>query len=325
MPKDLYGLLGLKKGASKDEIKRAFRKMARKYHPDVNPGDNKAEEKFKEINQAYQVLLDDEKRQMYDRFGVVDGDPSTGPFQGRSGPGGSYTYTYTGGPGGIDFNDVFSNIRGRSSGVRVDFEDIFGDVFDVFSQRRGRGAPSGRRQAMPREGEDLRYEMEITLEDSFHGGQRKVQFSNPGTNEMKSITIKIPQGVRNGQKLRVAGEGMPGTHGGPPGDLYVEMKVRPHGKFQRKGDDIHVQVPIKLTEAVLGGKIKVPNLENEKLTMTIPPGTQANQKFRLKGKGFPIMRSQNKGNLIVEVLVQIPTNLTSEQRVEFEKLRNLMN
>ncbi|MHC1590638.1 MAG: DnaJ C-terminal domain-containing protein [Candidatus Helarchaeales archaeon] len=328
MPKkDLYEILGIKKGATKEEIKRAFRKMARKYHPDVNPGDKNAEEKFKEINQAYQILMDDEKRKMYDQFGVIDGDPSSGPFTGRAGPGGTRTYYYTSsGPVGFDFSEIFGNFGGRGSGFRVnigdfDFFNDLGDIFDVFSG--GRSTRGSRKSRRPRAGEDLRYDMELSLEEAFRGGERKISFQDPSTGRNKTLTIKIPRGVRDGQKLRLAGEGMPGINNGPPGDLYVVLKIRPHPIFRLEGNDIVVQVPIKLTDAVLGTKVRVPNIENEKLTIKIPPGAQPNQRFRVKGKGFPILKSSQRGNLIVEVKVQIPKNLTPEQRKYFEKLREL--
>jgi len=324
--KNLYELLGIKKGASKEDIKRAFRKMARKYHPDVNPGDKNAEEKFKEINQAYQILMDDEKRKMYDQFGVIDGDPSSSPFQGRAGPGGTYTYYTTGGPGGFDFSEIFSRVGGRGSGVHVnvgdfDFFNDLGDIFDVFTGARStRGRKKTRR---PRAGEDLRYTMEISLEEAFHGGEQRISFQDPITNKNKTLTIKIPRGIADGQKLRLAGEGMPGINNGPPGDLYVVIKIRPHPIFKREGNDLLVKIPIKLTDAVLGTKIRIPNIENEKITITIPPGTQPNQKFRVKGKGFHILKSSERGNLIVETIVKIPKKLNSEQRQHFEKLKKM--
>ena len=323
--KDLYGILGLKKGASKEEIKKSFRKMARKYHPDVNPGDKNAEEKFKEVNEAHQILMDDKKREMYDKFGVIDGDHTTNPFQGRPGPRGGTTYYSTGGPGGFDFSEIFNQRGGSGSGVRVnigdfDFFNDLGDIYDVFSG--GRSTRGQRPGNYPREGEDLRYDLTIDLMEALNGGQKKLQFQDPVSRKSKTLTITIPKGVHHGQKLRLGGEGGPGINGGPSGDLYVVIKIRPHSIFKRSGNDIIVEVPIKLTDAVLGAKIQIPTIENQKLTISIPPGTQNEQKLRLKNQGFPILKTSERGNLIAKIKVEIPKSLTNEQKKYFEMLRN---
>ncbi|NHI92465.1 MAG: hypothetical protein EAX96_08170 [Candidatus Lokiarchaeota archaeon] len=323
MVKDLYGTLGIQKGANEEEIKRAFRKMARKYHPDVNPNDKDAEQKFKEVNEAYQILMDPKKKEMYDKFGVIEGDPSSGPFGGRGAPGGQkYTWT-SGGPGGFDFSEIFSNIGGRGGGrVNVGDFDFFNDLGDIFDVFQGGRSTRGRRNVrMPQAGEDLRYDLSITFEESYFGTKKSVQFQKPGTNETKTITINIPKGVRNGQKLRVPNEGMPGTNGGQNGDLYINIKVVDHPIFSRKDDDLLCEVTIPLTTAILGGKIQVPSIEKENITISIPPSTQPGAKLRLKGKGFEFMKSGGQGNQIVKIKVQIPKSLTPSQKIHFEKLR----
>ena len=326
MVKDLYEILGISKGASEEEIKRAFRKMARKYHPDVNPNDKDAEQKFKEINGAYQILMDPKKKEMYDKFGVIDGDPSSGPsgpFGGRGGPGGR-TYTWTsGGPGGVDFSEIFSNIGGRGGGRAsprdFDFFNDLGDIFDVF--QGGRSTRGRRNVRMPQAGEDLRYDLSISFEESYFGTKKKLQFQKPGTEETKTITVNIPKGVRNAQKLRVPNEGMPGTNGGQNGDLYININVANHPIFSRKDDDLVCEVSVPLTTAILGGKIQVPSIEKENVSINIPPGTQPGAKLRLKGKGFDLLHSNRQGNQIVKIKVKIPKTLTPTQKEFIEKLK----
>ena len=277
MAKDYYKTLGINKGASKEEIKRAFRKLARKYHPDVNPEESKSGEKFKKINEAYSILNDDKKREMYDKFGVVDGDPSS--YQQRSGfPGGgraqqgpygtTYYYTTSGSPGGFDFSEIFGNIGKKSGTSRnqgfggSDFFNDLGDIFDVFSSKGGSTrARSTNYNNIPRVGEDLRYDMEIDFMDAFYGGERKVQYKDPSTGKLTSLNVKIPKGIKDNQKLRLKGKGMPGENGGSPGDLYISIHVKPHNIFDRRDDDIYVVQEVPFTTAVLGGKIQVPGIE----------------------------------------------------------------
>ncbi|MHA1378686.1 MAG: DnaJ C-terminal domain-containing protein [Candidatus Helarchaeota archaeon] len=332
MVKDYYKLLGINKNATKEEIKRAFRKMARKYHPDVNPGDKSAEEKFKEINEAYMLLMDDKKREMYDKFGVVEGDPSSyqkygGPGTGfHRGPGGSYTYTYTGRPGGINFEEIFGKVGGRSGSRSSQFTDFdffsdLGDIFNVF--RGGSGGRAGRKSArMPHAGEDLRYDMEIDFKEAYFGGERTIKFVNPGSKEEKTIKVKIPKGIHQEQKLRIPGEGMPGTHGGPAGDLYISVKIRKHPYFKRKGDDLYYETEIPFTVAALGGKVKVASMEGN-LTLTIPPGTQDLTTFRLKNQGFYGIGSEKRGNLLVKVKIKVPKKLNQKQKRLLKDLQAL--
>ncbi|MHA1104337.1 MAG: DnaJ C-terminal domain-containing protein [Promethearchaeota archaeon] len=330
MPKDYYKTLEISKNASKEEIKRAFRKMARKYHPDVNPNEQKSGEKFKEINEAYTILSDDKKKEMYDKFGVVDGEPSTyqqrtGGVRGgnvHQGPNGTtYYYSSTGSPGGFDFSDIFGQSR-RSRNSGYDYFNDLGDIFDVFANQRGSTrARSTRTTKYPREGEDLRYDMEIDFMDAYLGGKRKVQYKDPLTGENKNLTITIPRGIRDEHKLRLKGKGMPGEDGGIPGDLYIVVHVQQHNLFKRDGDDIYIDQEIPYTTAVLGGKIQVPGLEKN-ITVTVPPKTKDKTVLRLKNKGFYKLNSEEKGNQLVRIHIKIPTKISKKQKELLEELKS---
>ncbi len=332
MAKDYYKLLELDKGASKEEIKRAFRKMARKYHPDVNPDEPKSGEKFKEINEAYTILSDDKKRDMYDKFGVVEGDTST--YQNWGGPPGSdrvhqspdgttYYYSTSGSPGGFDFSEIFGNHNNsgsRSGGF--DFFNDLGDIFDVFN-RRGQGstrARSSNYNNTPREGDDLRYDMEIDFMDAFNGGKKKVQYNDPTTGQMQSLNVNIPRGIKDDQKLRLKGKGMQGENGGSPGDLYIAIHIRNHPKFERKGDDIYVEQEVPFTTAALGGKIQVLGVENT-LNVTVPPGTSDRSILRLKSQGFYKTGSEERGSELVKISIKVPTKLNKSQKELLKKLK----
>ena len=333
MPKDYYKTLEISKNASKEEIKRAFRKMARKYHPDVNPDEQKSGEKFKEINEAYTILSDDKKKEMYDKFGVVDGEPST--YQQRAGgvrggghvhqgpDGTTYYYSSTSSPGGFDFSDIFGQSRGsRKKNRGNDYFNDLGDIFDVFSNQRGSTrARSTRTTKYPREGEDLRYDMEIDFMDAYLGGKRKVQYKDPLTGENKNLTITIPRGIRDEHKLRLKGKGMPGEDGGIPGDLYIVVHVQQHNLFKRDGDDIYIDQEIPFTTAVLGGKIQVPGLEKN-ITVMVPPKTKDTTVLRLKNKGFYKLNSEERGNQLVRIHIKIPTKLSKKQKELLEELKS---
>jgi DnaJ-class molecular chaperone len=337
MAKDYYTILGIERNATKEEIKRAFRKLARKYHPDVNPNEKKTGEKFKEINEAYSVLSDDKKREMYDKFGVVEGDPSTYQQTTSGVPGGrqvyqspdgtTYYYSTSGGPGnfeGFDFNEVFGNHKGASGG-RVggfDFFNDLGDIFDVFSKRgvgstRARSADFGSR---PREGDDLRYDLEIDFMDAFYGGEKRIQYKDPATRQIQNIKVKIPRGIKDDQKLRLKGKGMPGESGGESGDLYISIHIGKHPTFERKDDDLYVVQEVPFTTAVLGGKIQVPGIEKS-LSVTVPPGTEDNAMLRLKNQGFSIINSEERGNLLVNIRINVPKKFTKTQKELLEKLK----
>jgi DnaJ-class molecular chaperone len=331
MVKDYYETLGIEKGASKEEIKRAFRKMARKYHPDVNPNESKSGDKFKEINEAYSILSDDKKREMYDKFGVVDGDTSAyqqwagapGGSRGYQTPDGNVYYysTSSGTPEGFDFSEIFGQTRNskRSSGGYDFFNDL-GDIFDVFSRGGSTRSRSSQNANFPREGEDLRYDMEISFMDAFLGGKRKVQYKDPISSENKNLTITIPRGLRDEQKLRLKGKGMPGENGGSPGDLYIVVHVKDHDIFKREGDDIYIEYDIPYTTAVLGGKLQVPGIENP-ITVTVPPRTKDSTILRLKNKGFYKINSDQRGNQLVKINIKIPVKLNKKQKELLEEIK----
>jgi len=332
MAKDYYKILGIDKGASKEEIKRVFRKLARKYHPDVNPDEPKSGEKFKEINEAYSVLSDDKKREMFDKFGVVEGDPSTyqqwGGVSGRDGqvyqsPDGTpFYYSTTGSSEGYNFNDIFGkSSKSRKTGG-FDFFNDLGDIFDVFSHRGGssRSRSTSADYNIPREGEDLKYNIEIDFMDAFNGIQRKIQYKDPLMGQNKTLTIKIPRGIKDNQKLRLKGKGLPGENGGKPGDLYIIVKIKKHSKFERKDDDVYIEQEIPFTTAVLGGNVQVPGTEKA-LYVTIPPGTEDSTVLRLKNQGFYKINSEQKGNLMVRIKIKVPKRLKMNQKDLLEKLQ----
>jgi DnaJ-class molecular chaperone len=332
MAKDYYQILGVPKNASKEEIKRAFRKMARKYHPDVNPDQPKSGEKFKEINEAYTILSDEKKREMYDKFGVVDGDPSayqqwSGGIPGggrtyRSPDGTTYYYSTSDSPGGVNFSEIFGNNQNRKSGFGgFDFFNDLGDIFDVFSNFGGSTrARSARSTNRPREGDDLRYDMEIDFMDAFYGGKRKIQYRDPSTGKLTTLNVNIPKGIKDGQKLRLKGKGMPGENGGVPGDLYISIHIKKHPKFERRDDDISIKQEIPYTTAVLGGKIQVPGIEKT-LNVTVPPGTSDSSVLRLKNQGFYKINSDERGNLLVKIKIKVPKKINKNQKELIQKLQ----
>ncbi len=332
MAKDYYQTLGINKGASKEEIKRAFRKMARKYHPDVNPDEPKSGDKFKEINEAYSILSDDKKREMYDKFGVVEGDSSTyqnwggapgGARVHRSPDGTTYYYSTSGSPGGFDFSEIFGNrTNSRSGSGGFDFFNDLGDIFDVFN-RRGGGSTRARSpnyNNFPREGDDLRYDMEIDFMDAFYGGKKKVQYKDPTTGQMKTLNVNIPKGIKDDQKLRLKGKGMSGENGGSPGDLYIAIHIKKHPKFERRDDDIYIEQEVPYTTAALGGKIQVSGIEKT-LNVNVPSGTNDSSLLRLKNQGFYKINSDQRGNLLVKIKIKVPDKLNKNQKNILEKLQ----
>lgn len=335
---DLYALLEVSRDASEAEIKKAYRKLAMKYHPDRNPGDKAAEEKFKEIQRAYEILSDPQKRAVYDRYGLAGIDPSAAAAASAG------------------FDDLASA-----------FGSIFEDLF---------GGGSRRNRSQVYRGADLRLHLEITLEEAAHGATKTVRVpifeacptcqgsgAKPGTRprpcltcggtgqvrmqqgfftiqqtcpdchgsgtliadpcpdchgagrvrKQKTLEVKIPAGIDTGMRLRQSGYGEPGINGGPPGDLYVEIHVKPHPVFRRDGDDLHCEMPISIVTAALGGEIEIPTLDGEAL-LRIPPGTQTGQVFRLRGKGIRNVRQQGVGDLYCHVVVETPVNLTERQK-----------
>ena len=346
--RDYYEVLGVNRDADAEAIKKAYRKLAMKHHPDRNPDDKSAEEKFKEAKEAYEILTDGQKRAAYDQYGHAGVDPSAGGGRGGAG----------------------------SSG----FSDAFGDIFgDIFGQARG-----GSRSGVYR-GADLRYNLEITLEQAARGTETKIRIptaencetchgsgSKPGTqpktcptceghgqvrvqqgffsiqqtcpkchgtgkfiadpcgschgagriNKHKTLSVKIPAGVDEGDRIRLSGEGEPGVNGGPPGDLYVQMQVKPHAVFQRESNDLHCEMPVSFATAALGSEIDIPTLDGQ-AKIRIPAETQSGKIFRLRGKGIKGVRSHTHGDLMCHVVVETPVHLTERQKellCEFEAI-----
>jgi len=352
--RDYYEVLGVARDASEDALKKAYRKLAMKWHPDRNQGDKEAEAKFKELNEAYDVLKDPERRAAYDRYGHAAFEPG-GP---AAGPGGS------GGGGGSPFGGAF--------------EDIFEEMFGRFGGAgRGRGGATGR-------GADLRTQVEISLEEAFAGTKTTIRIPTSVTCEAcrgtgaeggassgvqtcptcqgsgkvraqqgffliertcptcggsgrviknpckichgagrvqreRTLSVTIPPGVEDGTRIRLAGEGEAGLRGAPAGDLYVDVAVRPHPIFQRDGANIYIRVPLRMTQAALGGHVEVPTIDGGRARVTIPAGTQTGDQFRLRGKGFSVLRSAARGDMYVQVSVETPRNLTPRQRELLEQ------
>lgn len=309
--KDYYAILGVDRKASEKDIKAAYRRLARKYHPDVNPGDREATEKFKEINEAYQVLSDPAKRSRYDQLGP-DWEKTfrgAGPGAGPGFPGGFRNVRVEwGGPGDIgDFSEFFQTIFGDLGGVRVeDLGDILGGRTAGRRARRPRTIWRQAREAEPDYAAgDLEHPLEVTLEEAFSGGQRVLQLQTPtGT---RRLEVKIPAGVREGAKLRVAGQS------GTGGDLYLVVKYLPHSVFKPQGDNLETDVSVTLYQALLGGEVEVPTMRGP-VSMKIPAGTQPGQIFRLRGQGLPPFGAHSAGDELVKVHVALPTDLNERAR-----------
>ena len=319
---DYYSLLGVKRDASEREIKQAYRKLARKYHPDVNSGDKSAEAQFKQINEAYEVLSDKDKRRKYDQFGDqwqhADQFAKAG---GRQTPFGGFSQS-----GGTQF--YFGE---------QDLDSAFEDLF------RGFGAGAFRRRTQPRRGQDIDYPVAVTLEEVYRGATRtlSLRFEEPcsscqGTgrvqnvscsicrgagavSNLKRLEVKIPPGVRDRSRVRIAGKGGSGYGGAKNGDLYLVVSVKPNKLFERRGDDLQVEIEVPLTAVVLGGEIDVPTPKG-KLALKIPPETQNGRIFRLKGQGMPHLGKSSRGDLMAKVKVVLPTNLSSQEKELFKQL-----
>ena len=312
--KDYYEALGVSRDADEKEIKRAFRKKARQYHPDVNPGDEAAEERFKEINEAYEVLSDPEKRAKYDQFGSAWKD-----WERRGGQPGDFNWGQwtSGSPGGQRANVRYATAE--------DLEDLFGGgtpFSDFFSQLFGggggfRGAQGGAYRPRPQRGQDLEQEVEITFEEAYHGSTRLLH------KDGRRLQVKIPPGAATGTRIRMSGEGAPGAAGGQTGDLFLRVKVQPSPRFERRGDDLYTTVAVDLYTAILGGEAQV-ETPTGAVMLTIPAGTQNGQTFRLRGKGMPKLRHpEEHGDLYAEVEVELPTELSEHERELFQELKGL--
>lgn len=354
--RDHYDVLGVGRDADEAQIKSAFRRKAMQYHPDRNPGDSEAERNFKQVNEAYEILKDGEKRAAYDRFGHAAFEQGAGPGPGGFG-GGGFEFNF----GGGSFGDIF--------------EDIFGDIS---------GMNQGGRRRQPTRGQDLRYNMEVSLEDAFAGKQTTIRVPSAdrcescggsgseggaarvtcghcggrgrvrasqgfftvertcpqcqGEGEViekpcrtcngagrvrreKTLSVNIPAGVDDGTRIRLAGEGEPGMRGAPPGDLYIFVSVAPHDVFHRDGANIYCQVPLPMTTAALGGTLEVPTVEGARARVTIPEGAQGGDQFRLRGKGMSQLRSRARGDMYIEIEVETPRNLSARQREILQEFR----
>ncbi|TMC79619.1 MAG: J domain-containing protein [Chloroflexi bacterium] len=302
--KDYYKTLGVPKNATTEDIKKAYRKLARKYHPDVNKSAG-AEKSFKEINEANEVLSDPEKRKRYDTIGPEWEQFSRGAGARPSGAGG-FQYVYTGQPGENPFGDA----GGFSDFFRTLFGQAgnggFGDADDPFTRAR----PRSRTRA--HQGEDVEGEVEVTLPEAYRGTEQVIQISRESGGPPRRLTVKIPPGVRDGQRIRLAGQGSPGDNGGPPGDAYLRVRVKPHPFFTRDGDDLRVELPVALHEAILGGEVTVPTLKG-RVSLRIPPETQNGRTIRLAGQGMP-RPGGGHGDLYVTVKVVMPTKLNEKER-----------
>ena len=355
--KDLYSILGVSNDASTDELKKAYRKLAMKYHPDQNKDNPEAEEKFKEVSHAYDILKDEQRRAAYDRYGMAAFDPAMGGAAGGGHPGGDFS----------GFGGAFSDI----------FEDMFGDFMG-----------GGGRRGNTMRGSDVQYTLEITLEEAFKGKEAKIKIplndacdlcsgsgAEPGTSSNtvcstcdgagrvrqqqgfftieracptcqgegniiknpckkcagtgrirkdKTLKVKIPEGVESGRRIRLTGEGEAGLRGGPNGDLYVLLHVKPHKLFKRDAANLYCRVPITVTRAALGGEIEVPTIEGKRATVKVPAGTQTGQQFRIKGKGMTILRSDSRGDMYIEIFVETPVNLSRKQQDLLKELDESM-
>jgi DnaJ-class molecular chaperone len=324
MAKNFYDVLGVKRDASEKEIRSAYRKLARKYHPDVTPNDKAAESRFKEATAAFEVLSDADKRKKYDKYGdrweYADQIEEAQKRQSAAGwarQGGGSTFSFEGG----DFGSIFDNL---------------------FRRERG-----GSRAPAPRRGQDVETPVEVTLEEAFHGTTRTVNLQAQedcptcgGTGEVagaichtcdgigqvlrpRRLEVKVPPGVKTGSRVRMAGEGRPGLSGGTAGDLYLVVTVLPHNRFERKGDSLFVDVDVPYLDAILGGEVEVQTLDG-KVVLRIPEMTQNGRQIRLAGKGMPVLgSSERRGDLYVRVRVKMPEQLTDEERKHIEELRAL--
>lgn len=350
--KNYYDILGIDEDASQEEIKKAYRKKAKEYHPDVNPDDEQAEKKFHDLQEAYEVLSDPEKRKRYDSLGAnweqytqpgAGGGFGGGGPSGRGGAGG-FNVRWEDASGMSGFSDFFEEIFGDfySGGAQgqVDMEDLFGQQFSGGAQTRGRGGPrrgaQGRqRRGRPRQsGEDVENEIEVALTEAFHGSNRDLRMEYPkicsncgrqprpdcskcggqGVERVrKTINVKIPRGVKEGSKIRLKGEGGFGTGGGERGDLYLKVRMKEHPIFERDEENLYCEVPISPLEALDGGEIDVPGMD-ESPSMQLPPNTQSGQQFRLQGLGMPKINSDERGDLFVTVRIQLPSELSDDQK-----------
>lgn len=295
MAEDYYKILGVGKESSTDEVKKAYRKLALKFHPDKNPGNKEAEEKFKRINEAYAVLSDPAKRKEYDQFGSADS------FKQKFSQEDIFR--------GFDLNEILRDLGfGFGSPRQQGFSQTKTDHFGRFFGGQGYGQNYG---PMPQPGEDLYYNISITLEESVLGAEKKIALQKQS--RVEEVNVKIPKGINSGKKLRLVGKGTPGLNGGPAGDLYLEISILPHPIFARDGNDIYIEKSINFSQAVLGTTIDVPTLDGAIKRIKVPPGTQSNTKIRMKGFGVPATRNSLAGDQYVKISINVPKRLNDRQ------------
>lgn len=298
MEEDYYKILSVGRDASAADIQKAYRKLARKYHPDVNPDDASAKRKFQEIQKAYEVLNDAEKREMYDRYG------SSFESMGAGGPGAGPWRTHAAGSGGqaeVDFSQFFGG------GAQGGFEGGFGDIFRQFAGGGGGGGPRRGRQR-PRKGADLKHQIDIPFNTAVTGGEARINVKRPD-GKVEEIAVKIPAGIEDGKTIRLRGQGEQSPNGGPAGDILITVKAASHPSFRRRGSNLEVNVPVTLAEAGLGGKIDVPTPKGV-ITLTIPPGTSSGKRLRVKGHGVQL--KDTPGDLYAEIQIVLPSKIDSE-------------
>jgi curved DNA-binding protein len=306
--KDLYAILGVARDADDATIKKSYRKLAQKYHPDMNADDAAAEERFKKISHAYAILSEPERRKSYDEFGHVATDPNFDAEAARRAQAG-----FRGGSG--DFSDMFGAFGGNRGFGGGDPGDLGGLFENLFAGGRAQ-RPRRRR------GADLETVIDLEFTEAALGTDKRVEVTRPGPDGLprsESLTVRVPPGVNDGARIRLAGKGREGTGSGTPGDLYARVRVRPHRLFQRVGRDIQLEVPVSITEAVLGTEFEIPTLEGP-VRLQIPPGTDSGSKLRLREKGVPAAAGEPAGHLYVTVRIKVPKQLDDETRLKFEEL-----
>ena len=293
---EYYKILGVDKTASADEMKKAYRKLALKYHPDKNPGDKEAEAKFKEINEAYAVLSDEKKRKEYDMYGAAG-------FQQR--------YSQEDIFRNFDLNDILGQFGFNTGGGRTGFRfGGGGSPFDFFNQTGG-GCGGGGCRPQAAKGEDQTYELAVTLVEVLNGAEKNISLRRSGTTE--NVSVKVPKGIESGKRLRLSGKGAAAPGGGQPGDLYLKVTVLPHEQFIRDGDNLIMEKKIPFSEACLGAAVEIATLDGKSFKIKVPAGVQPEAKLRIKGQGLPSGPIGERGDLYVKMLVQVPKQLTSEQ------------
>jgi len=303
--KDYYQILEVGKKATADEIKKAYRKLARKYHPDANANNPKAEEKFKEIGEAYEVLKDPQKRQRYDQLGS-----NWKQYANAGRPEGGQSYS------SYDFGGRGFNFENMGGGFSDFFEMFFGSASNQRPSNFNFGQNFGGGRARVQKGQDLQSSLEISLREAHGGTKRSIRLQREGKN--RTVNVKIPAGIKNGGRIRLAGEGAPGNEGGPGGDLYLTVNIAHHALFERKGDDLYIEIPVTVKEAYSGGKIDVPTFDG-RVDVKLPAKTQSGRTLRLKGKGMPVLKGKGPGDLYVKTKIVFPEKLDRKKRKQFEE------